>query len=503
MTSITPYTETLLFANLANTTLAGSINNTQTSIALTSGGGALFPSPSSGQGFTLTLIQANNPSVQEVTLCTHRSGDTLTVMRAQEGTSPQSFAANDIATNQCTAGTMATMLQQGQSPSFSPTSILYYGQDTSSAANQLIVTTDPEFEAYVDGMVIEIQPNGTTTSPAPNCNINGAGNVPLANAGGAALLNGQIIGGQKFLCFYDGTLNKLVLQAGPTTQVNTNVNFFLNASTGSDSNNGLSASSAFQTITGAVNAINANYQPNGPVTLNLANGLYAGGTINGSSVSSWIISGNSGNPNAVGIVANAGTGSGNNYGVGLIIQDAVVTVMNCTFVQGGQTSIHENVFVGSGAQVNLVNCGFGAPSGGSSSPRSTCIGVYAGSCSVYGNSTYNGLSNSSYAFATADNTGNLLMGYNYLGTASSWALAISGSPSHSAGFLICYGNGAVAADANTVSFTGGSCTGHTATIGVGGVVTIVNGGNPPSANFFPGNLGTNIDASTFGVYAGS
>lgn len=100
-----------VFANDASTTLAAPISNSATSIVLASGGGSLFPNPSAGQQFELTLNDAATGLLTEIVYCTARSGDVLTVVRAQEGTIAQSWLAGDLAANLVTAGQMAAMEQ--------------------------------------------------------------------------------------------------------------------------------------------------------------------------------------------------------------------------------------------------------------------------------------------------------------------------------------------------------------------------------------------------------
>lgn len=103
-----------LFANNANTTLAGAINSTATSCALAPGTGALFPNPSAGQQFAMTFVDAATGLQTEIVYCTARSGDTCTIVRGQEGTVAQSWVANDIAANLLTAGTMNALIQSVQ-----------------------------------------------------------------------------------------------------------------------------------------------------------------------------------------------------------------------------------------------------------------------------------------------------------------------------------------------------------------------------------------------------
>lgn len=100
-----------LFANDASSTLAAPISSTATSVTLASGTGALFPNPSAGQQFALTFNDAATGLLTEIVYCSAISGDTLTIARAQEGTTAQAWLAGDLAANLLTAGTMEAMLQ--------------------------------------------------------------------------------------------------------------------------------------------------------------------------------------------------------------------------------------------------------------------------------------------------------------------------------------------------------------------------------------------------------
>lgn len=83
-----------LFTNNAATTLASSINNSVTSLTVASGTGALFPSPTGTEFFYCTLSNATGTTI-EIVKVTARSTDTFTIVRAQDGTSAQSFTTGD------------------------------------------------------------------------------------------------------------------------------------------------------------------------------------------------------------------------------------------------------------------------------------------------------------------------------------------------------------------------------------------------------------------------
>jgi len=82
-----------LFKNNASALLAASISNTATTIVVSAGIGNSFPSPSGTSYFYGTLF--DSAGNYEIVKCTARTTDTLTVVRAQDGTNPLAFAAGD------------------------------------------------------------------------------------------------------------------------------------------------------------------------------------------------------------------------------------------------------------------------------------------------------------------------------------------------------------------------------------------------------------------------
>lgn len=83
-----------LFTNNASAALAAQLNAGATSLTVDTGLGALFPSPVSPDYAVLTLTQAgtSETSWEEVKL-TARSGDVMTIVRAQEGSTDATWAA--------------------------------------------------------------------------------------------------------------------------------------------------------------------------------------------------------------------------------------------------------------------------------------------------------------------------------------------------------------------------------------------------------------------------
>ncbi|MFC6122147.1 hypothetical protein ACFPZP_13905 [Citrobacter bitternis] len=104
---------TLLAANNASTLLVSGISAVSTTLQVSTGTGDLFPSPVPGTSyFKLTLTSLTAGETKEIVYVTARSGDTLTIIRGQEGTAAASWDSGASATNLITAGTFNEMAQQ-------------------------------------------------------------------------------------------------------------------------------------------------------------------------------------------------------------------------------------------------------------------------------------------------------------------------------------------------------------------------------------------------------
>jgi len=91
----------VLFVNNATTTLSAGVGDSATSISVTDG--SVFPSLSGSDYFYLTLEVDSDPTLKEIVKCTARSGNTLTITRAQDGTSARTFSTADKAELRLTA----------------------------------------------------------------------------------------------------------------------------------------------------------------------------------------------------------------------------------------------------------------------------------------------------------------------------------------------------------------------------------------------------------------
>jgi hypothetical protein len=97
------------FSNNASTTLAASLTSVATSLTVSAGTGALFPSLSAGQKFNAVLMDSSNNL--EIVQVTARSTDTFTIVRAQEGTTARSYSSGDRVELRMTAAALDNFVQ--------------------------------------------------------------------------------------------------------------------------------------------------------------------------------------------------------------------------------------------------------------------------------------------------------------------------------------------------------------------------------------------------------
>lgn len=103
-------TNLVVFANNASSLLASGISSSVTTATVTAGQGALFPAISAGQ-IAIATIEDTSGNI-EIVYVTGRTTDTMTILRAQENTSAQSFASGSRFELRVTAGLLATLLQK-------------------------------------------------------------------------------------------------------------------------------------------------------------------------------------------------------------------------------------------------------------------------------------------------------------------------------------------------------------------------------------------------------
>lgn len=189
-----------LFTNNATSTLAASLGGTSgdTSITVQTGDGAKFPNPGAGDFFRVTLFKKATGEV-EICKCTARSGDVLTVIRGEEGTSIIAFNAGDIIELRPTAGFFSSL-------SVTSTNIqqdaFNYAADT-GVADDYQVSLSPAPTAYTNGLAVRFLAANSNTG-ASTLQIDALGKKAI-KIDGADLPAGTIKAGRLYEVIYNGT----------------------------------------------------------------------------------------------------------------------------------------------------------------------------------------------------------------------------------------------------------------------------------------------------------
>lgn len=203
----------LLANNFGSTTLAGPISNTATSLSVQSGAGALFPNPGAGQYFVVVLNDAATGLVYEVLWCTARSGDTLTVIRAQENTSAQSWLAGDKVLGLMTAGQLETMAQVSDLQ----TQAGNYAVDAGTAnAGVITLNPAPVSLASLTGVPIRVLKINAANTAAYSLSVNGFAATAVVLPTLGSLLGGELPASAIFEVISDGTNFELKSVTGLT-----------------------------------------------------------------------------------------------------------------------------------------------------------------------------------------------------------------------------------------------------------------------------------------------
>ena len=139
----------IVFKNNAKTTLASNLSNSATSASVTDG--SVFPSLGAGEFFIVTFDDGTN---HEVCKCTARSSNTLTIVRAQEGSSSRAFKSGDGAEGRVTAGVLESIQENIAAKSANQT---VYNATAASSATAYDIGVNPGVEAnamvFLDGVM--------------------------------------------------------------------------------------------------------------------------------------------------------------------------------------------------------------------------------------------------------------------------------------------------------------------------------------------------------------
>lgn len=120
-------------SNNASSRLATTLTSSATQFAISAGTGSTFPDLDSGDWFPVTVTKPDG--TMEIMRATAKAGDTLTVLRAQEGTAAQNFSAGDRVELRLTAGALNAMMNELR-PTFTA---VQQGGGTGQQANKVYI----------------------------------------------------------------------------------------------------------------------------------------------------------------------------------------------------------------------------------------------------------------------------------------------------------------------------------------------------------------------------
>jgi hypothetical protein len=192
-----------LVSDNATTTLATGISLGATSVTVTAGTGALFPSPNptTGTKFYGTFVSASNPNTKEVVTCTARSTDTMTI-----SATTAAWSAGDTFMLSDTAELIEELVQfddlQAQAGN--------YALDVGSA-NAYSVTLTPALTAHVAGMPLRwLAAHSNTGASTFN---DGYASANLLRPNGGALQSGDIVANSIYTVEWNSSLSAFQLGA--------------------------------------------------------------------------------------------------------------------------------------------------------------------------------------------------------------------------------------------------------------------------------------------------
>lgn len=170
--------------NLATSTLAGAINSSVTSLAISSGDIDKFPTLSAGEWFPLVVV--DNAANREIMRVTARDGATLTVVRGQEGTAGLSFSTGSRCELRMTAAALAELqlasgargVKQAAGTNDNTFATTSFVQEAIDGIKGEVTETLDTFEE-----VAEYISDTTTGIPSRMRNLNAGAALPAENQG--------------------------------------------------------------------------------------------------------------------------------------------------------------------------------------------------------------------------------------------------------------------------------------------------------------------------------
>jgi hypothetical protein len=351
------------------------------------------------------------------------------------------------------AKSMQQMVQRGQ---------VIYGVDSSTTLGQVTVSLSPALIEYKAGQAFTVK-FANDCGGATNININALGNKSLTRVDGSALQVKDFSAGMLGSVRYDGTRFQLL---NLSQSLASNLDFYVNASTGSDSiYDGTAASVSgthgpWQSLQHAADVVSKLNLNGHAITVHVADGTYAPFALTLVNIAgSLSFIGNTTTPANCLITSSALGGCISGYGNG-----AIFTVRGFKVVNSNQFGISATA----GAQIFYADIDFGACT-------YSHIFMDFGSCSAVGNYTISG--SSTYHAQVQGNVGYFIPTPSFPNT-----ITLVGTPNFSGAFVSCISSAVVRASSGLTTFSG-TATGARYSVTSNALIQT----NGSGASFFPGN----------------
>lgn len=186
-----------IYTNFAKSTLASGIGAGDLSVTVAAGQGALFPA--AGAGNTFDAVIFNTSAQREIVSCTSRTGDVLTIVRAQQGTTALAWNAADGIGHRLTKDALNNILFSANLQENTPT----WCGTAGGTANALTLTPTPAITAYVAGHKFIAKISASANTTAATVAVSGLATKAIQN-NGAALLAGELQADRWYEFLYDG-----------------------------------------------------------------------------------------------------------------------------------------------------------------------------------------------------------------------------------------------------------------------------------------------------------
>ena len=362
----------------------------------------------------------------------------------------------------------------------SPSALILHGTDTGTGTAVAVSSVTPTATTFTTGQLFLVTKSATGISGASTATILGV-TGPLEWADATATATGAWPASSPALLMWDGAAYRILSVMGPSVfgaVATSALTFYVNASSGNDSNSGLSSGSAFATIQKAINVASTIRTINTQINISVADGSYASFTFANVVGCSIALVGDMANPaNCIITTGGSGTFACN------ITGQASISISGFKFNGIGGAIRADKLSL-----VTVANCIFNI----SGNQVDAAYGLYALGSSVITATGPLTVANASAAFIVAGQRSTIAVDNQTLTSSSASFTLLSGTP----GYYAWANGGAITA--SNITIAGTVSYGQRLEVDSGGAVYTGSGASG-ALIYFPGTIAAVVAT---GCYAG-